>query len=288
MTISAVLFGLMAVVLRLAMVQVSAFEGAFFRALFGLIFALPLLLKTGLGVLRTRHVGLYVLRGTSGTLSMLGSFWALAHLPLATAVSISYSTPLFVTIGAVLVLGEVVRARRWSAVAIGFIGVLIIMRPGANADPINHRTFDMLVALFGAAAASVSYIAIKYLSRTESPDAVVIYMSAIMTVLSFPVALRDWSWPNAMGWLWLVLTGLIATVAQLCMTRAYQRGEVSALIPINFIQLPVVVVGAWFVFGQRIDATTIAGAIIIVASNIYIARREAKLKRGSLQTETRI
>src|SRR5689334_10705621 len=174
MTISAVLFGLMAVTLRLAMTQVSSFEGAFFRSLFGLIFALPLLIKPGLAMLRTRHFGLYLVRGTSGTLSMLASFWAIAHLPLAQAVSISYSTPLFVTIGAVLVLGEVVRARRWSAVAIGFFGVLIIMRPG-GAD----FSFDMLIALAGAAAAAVSYIAIKYLSRTESPDAVVIYMSAI-------------------------------------------------------------------------------------------------------------
>ena len=277
MTISAILFGMMAITLRLAMTQVSSFEGAFFRSLFGLVFALPLLIKPGLGMLRTRHFGLYLVRGTSGTLSMLASFWAIAHLPLAQAVSISYSTPLFVTIGAVLVLGEIVRARRWSAVAIGFFGVLIIMRPG-GAD----FSFDMLVALAGAAAAAVSYIAIKYLSRTESPDAVVIYMSAIMTVMSFVPAVLHWTWPDAAGWFWLVLTGLLATIAQVCMTRAYQLGEVSALIPINFIQLPVVVVCAWFVFGQAIDAATVFGAGIIIASNIYIARREAKLARRTV------
>ena len=277
MAASAALFALMAIALRFATAQVSAFEAGFFRSLFGLVFALPLLIKPGLGMLRTRSFGLYLVRGTTGTLSMLASFWALAHLPLAQAISISYSTPLFVTVGAVLILGEIVRARRWSAVMIGFVGVLVIMRPGGM-----QFSFDMLIALAGAAFAAMSYIAIKYLSRTESPDAVVIYMSAIMTVMSFVPALLHWTWPDAMGWFWLVLTGLLATIAQVCMTRAYQAGEVSALIPINFIQLPVVVVCAWFTFGQTIDAATVIGAAIIIGANVYIARREAMLARRTV------
>ncbi|HEX7917151.1 DMT family transporter [Rudaea sp.] len=282
MAASAVLFALMAVALRFATAQVSAFEAGFFRSLFGLIFALPLLIKPGLGMLRTRSFGLYLVRGTTGTLSMLASFWALAHLPLAQAISISYSTPLFVTVGAVLILGEVVRARRWSAVVVGFVGVLIIMRPGGMADSNQYVSFDMLIALAGAAFAAMSYIAIKYLSRTESPDAVVIYMSAIMTVMSLVPALLHWTWPDAAGWFWLVLTGLLATIAQVCMTRAYQAGEVSALIPINFIQLPVVVACAWFAFGQTIDTATVIGAVIIIGANVYIARREAMLARRTV------
>lgn len=272
MATSAALFALMAITLRLATAHVSAFEAGFFRSLFGLFFSLPLLIKPGLALLRTRHFSLYLLRSVFGTLAMLGSFWALAHLPLAQAVSISYSTPLFVTIGAVFLLGEVVRARRWSAIAIGFIGVIIIMRPGATSF-----SFDMLVALAAAAIAAGSYISIKFLSRTEPADAVVIYMSLIMTPLSLIPALFFWTWPEATGWLWLVLTGLLATVAQTCMTRAYQAGDVSALIPINFIQLPIVAVCAYFVFGQSLDAGTVIGAAIIIAANLYIVHREAQL-----------
>jgi drug/metabolite transporter (DMT)-like permease len=274
MAISAVLFALMALTLRLATAHVSAFEAGFFRSLFGLIFALPLLIRPGLALLRTAHFNLYLLRSVFGTLAMLGSFWAVAHLPLATAVSISYSTPLFVTIGAVFLLGEIVRARRWSAIAIGFIGVIIIMRPGAQSF-----SFDMLVALAAAAIAAGSYISIKFLSRTEPADAVVIYMSMIMTPLSLIPALFFWTWPDAVGWFWVVLTGLLATLGQIFMTRAYQAGDVSALIPINFIQLPIVAVGAFFAFGQALDAGTAIGAGIIIAANIYIARREAMLAR---------
>ena len=281
MATSAVLFAFMAITLRLATAQVSAFEAGFFRSLFGLIFALPLLVRPGLALLHTRHFSLYLLRSVFGTLAMLGSFWALAHLPLAQAVSISYSTPLFVTIGAVFLLGEIVRVRRWSAVAIGFVGVLIIMHPSASSYSIH-----MLVALAAAAIAAGSYISIKFLSRTEPADAVVIYMSLIMTPLSLLPAVFFWTWPDAMGWLWLVLTGLLATVAQVCMTRAYQAGDVSALIPINFIQLPVVVVCAWFVFGQSLDAATAIGAGVIICANIYIVRREAQLARRTVTDPT--
>lgn len=277
MTASAVLFALMAVTLRLATAHVSAFEAGFFRSLFGLIFALPLLIKPGFALLRTRNFHLYALRSVFGTLAMLGSFWSVAHLPLATAVSISYSTPLFVTIGAVFLLGEVVRARRWSAVAIGFLGVLIIMRPGAAGGAMAQHSFDMLIALAAAAIAAGSYISIKFLARSEPPDAVVIYMSLIMTPLTLLPASFAWTWPDPAGWLWVVLTGLLATLGQVFMTRAYQAGDVSALIPINFIQLPVVAVAAYFVFGQALDGATALGAAIIIGANLYITRREARL-----------
>jgi drug/metabolite transporter (DMT)-like permease len=272
MAASAILFGLMAVTLRLAVTQVSSFEAAFFRSLFGLLFSLPLLYKPGFALLRTRNFHLYIVRGLFGTLAMLTGFWALAHLPLAQAVSIAYSTPLFVTMAAVVMLGEVVHLRRWTAVLAGFIGVLVIMRPGSS-----EFSFDMAVALASAALAAGSYISIKFLSRTEPADAVVIYMNVIVTPLSLIPALWHWTWPDAVGWIWLLLTGLLGTAGQVCMTRAYQAGEVSALVPLNFIQLPVVVTCAYFLFDQKFDDATALGAAIIIGANIYIARREAVL-----------
>lgn len=281
MATSAILFGFMAITLRLAVAQVSSFEAAFFRSLFGLVFSLPLLYVPGLALLRTQNFSLYLVRSLFGTLAMLTTFWALAHLPLAQAVSIGYSTPLFVTIGAVVVLGEVVRLRRWSAVLAGFIGVLIIMRPGTG-----QISFDTLVALAGAAMAAGSYISIKFLSRTEPADAVVIYMNLIITPLSLIPALWFWTWPDAVGWFWLVLTGLLGTMGQLCMTRAYHAGEVSALVPLNFLQLPVVVICAYFLFDQRLDPTTVLGAALIIGANIYIARREAAIAAATRTATT--
>ena len=276
MAASAVLFGLMAIALRLATAQVSAIEAAFFRSLFGLVFSLPLLIKPGLALLRTTNFHLYLLRGFFGAMAMLSGFWALAHLPLSQAVSIQYSTPLFVTILAVLMLREVVRLRRWTAVVAGFVGVLIIMRPGSA-----QFSIDTAAALASAAFSAGSYISIKFLSRSEPADAVVIYMNVVIVPITLLLALFDWRWPDATGWIWLAATGLLGTAGQVCMTRAYQSGEVSALIPLNFLQLPVVVLGAWLLFGERVDTTTVFGAGLIIAANVYIARREAALQRAA-------
>ena len=132
MVASTLCFGTMAVLIRIASKSMHPFEIAFFRSFFGALAAAPLLWRDGWRTLRTDRLGFYTLRCAIGTVSMLAGFWAIAHLPLAQAIALSYSSPLFVTVGAVLFLGEVVRARRWSAVVAGFVGVLVIVRPGTD------------------------------------------------------------------------------------------------------------------------------------------------------------
>jgi drug/metabolite transporter (DMT)-like permease len=274
MLASTLCFALMAIAIRLASSDVHAFEIAFFRNLFGLLFALPLLLHTGTHILKTQRLGLYFFRCAIGLCAMLTGFWSLVHMPLADAIALSYTTPLFVTIGAVLVLGEVVRARRWTAVAIGFLGALIILRPGVEA-----LSLVALVALASAALSASAAISIKFLSRTEAPDAIVIYMVLIMTPLSLLPALPFWTWPSGMTWLWLIATGLLGTLGHYALTRAYRLGDVSALQSINFVQLPIVALLGWWLFSEAIDAYTAVGAGIIFGATIYIAHREAVLSR---------
>ena len=212
---STLMFAGMAITIRLAAADLHAFEIAFFRNLFGLFFALPLLRRAGLGVLRSHRMGLYLVRCLIGLGAMLCGFWSLVHLPLGQAIALSYATPLFVTIGAVLVLGEVVRLRRWTAVAIGFVGVLIIVRPG-----VSEVSLAVLVALASAALAASAAITIKFLSRTEPAEAIVIWMVLIMTPLSLIPAIPVWSWPsNGLLWLWLVLTGLLGTAGHTLLTE---------------------------------------------------------------------
>lgn len=275
MTISAVLFGIMAVTIRLASKQLHPFQIAFFRNLFGFVFTLPLLYRAGWGLLRTERLPLYFFRCLIGMVGMLAGFWAIVHLPLAQAIALSYSTPLFVTIGAVLVLGEVVRARRWTAVLVGFVGVLVLVRPFGDAF-----TAGALVALLAAAMSASTAISIKFLSRTEAPDAIVIWTTMIWVPLSVLPALVYWQWPNAESWLWVILAGLFGTLAHLFWTRAFKLGDVSALTPISFVQLPVVAVLAYMLFDEKLDRWTALGAAIIFGSNLYIARREARLQRN--------
>jgi drug/metabolite transporter (DMT)-like permease len=269
MLFSTMLFGLMAVVIRLASETQHPFEIAFFRNLFGLLFTLPLLFKHGPGLLKTSKLPLYLLRCAIGTVGMLAGFWAIVHLPLAQAVAISYSTPLFVTIGAVWVLGETVRARRWAAVLIGFIGVIILLHPDADTF-----TGASLVALLAAVMSASVAISIKFLTRTESPDAIVVFTTALWVPMSLVPALLFWQTPSGITWLWLVLAGLFGTVAHMCWTRALQLGDASILTPISFMQVLVVGVFGWWLFDESVDRYTLIGALIIFGSNLYLAHRE--------------
>ncbi len=267
-------FAAMAVVIRLASSDLSTYEIAFFRNLFGLLALLPFLRRSWPGVLRTRQLPRYLLRSAIGVGSMLCSFWAIGHLPMAQAISLSYSTPLFVTVAAVVFLHEKVRMRRWSAVAIGFLGVLVIVRPGA--DTFNAGT---LVALSAAVLSGVVAIQIKQLSRVDAADTIVLYTYFFWVPLSLGPALFAWQWPHGIDWLWLAAIGAFGTGGQLLWTRALKLGEVSALTPISFMQLPLTAFAAWLLFGEAPTRWTLAGAAIIFAANLYITHREVQLAR---------
>ena len=223
MVASACFFGVMAVVIRIASAALHPFEIAFFRSFFGALVALPLLLRHGPRMLRTDRIGFYAVRCAIGTLSMLASFWAIAHLPLAQAIALSYASPLFVTIGAVLFLGETVRMRRWSAVVAGFLGVLVIVRPGTEGF-----TAASLVALFSAAMTGVVTISIKFLSRSDPADTIVLLTTLLWVPLSLPAALSVWQWPGATLWPWLILAGALGTAGQYCWTHALRLADAGA------------------------------------------------------------
>ncbi|WP_024869522.1 DMT family transporter [Pseudoxanthomonas suwonensis] len=271
---STVLFGMMAVVIRLASASLHTFEIAFFRNFFGLAVALPLLLRHGPGLLRTSQFPRYLFRCMIGIASMLAGFWAIGHLPLAQAVSLSYSTPLFVTIAAAALLGEQVRARRWIAVALGFAGVLLIVRPGST-----DFSMGTLVALLAALLSSIVAIQIKQLSATEPADRIVLWTTLLWVPMSLVPALGVWTWPQGITWLWVVAAGLFGTGGHMLWTRALKLGEVSALTPISFMQLPIVGAMGWLLFDETFDRWNLAGALVILGANAYIAHREATLAR---------
>ncbi|MCW0460892.1 Riboflavin transporter [Xanthomonas sacchari] len=267
-------FGLMVVAIRLASAQLSTLQIAFFRNLFGLLFLLPMLLRPGRPWPCTAQLPRYLLRTAIGLVSMLAGFWAIGHLPLSQAIALSYSTPLFATLAAALWLGETVRLRRWLAVLCGFVGVLLIVRPGAAAfSP------GTLVAVLAAVMSALVAIQIKQLARVDAANTVVFYTYAFWVPMSLLPALFVWRWPHGIDWLWLLATGLFGTLGQLLWTHALRLGEVSALTPISFTQLPLVALFGWWLFDETPDGGTVLGALVILGANAYIAHREAVLAR---------
>ena len=271
---STLLFGLMTIAIRLASATLHTFEIAFFRNFFGLVAALPLVVRHGPDLLHTTQWPRYLFRCTVGVVSMMAGFWAIGHLPLAQAVALSYSTPIFVTIAAVLFLHEQVRARRWAAVALGFVGVLVIVRPGT--DGFSAGT---LVALTAAVLSGVVSIQIKQLSKVDPADRIVVFTTSLWVPMSLLPALAVWRWPEGIAWVWVVAAGFLGTGGHMLWTRALKLGDVSALTPISFMQLPLVAAAGWLLFQEPVDRWTATGAGIIFVANAYIAHREARLAR---------
>ena len=279
-------FGLMAICIRLASQTEPTWEVAFFRNAFGLLSLLPMLLWPVLrqggqrplarfaAHVRTTQLPRYFIRCGIGIASMFCGFWAIGHLPLAQAISLAYSSPIFITIAAALWLGERVRLRRWAAVAAGFVGVLVIVQPWSHAF-----TGGTLVAVGAAMMNALVAIQIKQLSRVDKADTIVFWTYVLWVPMSLLPALFVWHPPQGIAWLWLALSGVLGTVGQVLWTRALKLGEVSALTPISFVQLPIVTLAGWLLFAEAVDGGTLLGAAIILSATFYIAQREARLAR---------
>jgi drug/metabolite transporter (DMT)-like permease len=280
MVAAALCFSFMNFIIRAVSTELSPIQIAFFRNLFALLFMMPWLASHGVVALKTTRFSGHVVRACFGLGAMLCWFSSVTLLPLAEAVSLNFTVPMFATIGAALFLGEIVRVRRWSATIAGFIGVLIILRPGFT-EFTPAMALPMIAALFMAA----STLLVKSLSRSEAPGAIVLYMNLLLTPLSFVPALWVWRWPSLEALGLMAVMGLMAAIAHLAMTGAYTKADASAIMPFDYARLPFVAAIAFVAFGEVPDLWTWVGAAVIAASAIYIARREARVaaeRRASL------
>ena len=274
MLIAALGFSLMNVLIRWTASEMHSFQIVFFRNLFGLVFMLPWLIRHGYKSFKTERLPLFIIRSILGLLSMMCYFWAITVLPLAKAVALSFTVPLFVTIGASIFLKEDVHLRRWIAVIVGFVGTLVILRPSIDGD-----LFASLVVVASSVTMAASVLIIKSLSKTESTNVIVMYMVLLMTPLSFPAAVTVWQWPSIDMWILLILMGFLGSFAHLMFTHSLKISDVSIVMPFDFARLPFIIVLAWLIFDQSVDKWTIIGAGIVFASGVYIARREAMLNK---------
>src|SRR5436305_7804280 len=265
---------MMNVLIRLAAQRMHPFEVTFFRCLFGLLVMAPFIIRAGPALFHNSRAMFFTLRAAVGLVSMLTWFYGITLVPLATATAVNFTAPLFATIGAALILHEDVRLRRWSAVAIGFVGVLVIIRPGADRLDLN-----LLLILVSAASAAMNNITVKFLARTERPNMIVAYFVMYLTPLSLLPALFVWQWPDLRTLAALVGLGAIGTVAHLSLARAYVAADASACAPYAFVRLPYAALIGYLIFGELPDAATWVGAAIIVGAAMYVAYREAHVAK---------
>lgn len=246
----------------------------FFRNLFSFICMLPWLAMAGLSVMRTQHHRLYLGRSMVGFVSMCLWFTGVAYLPLNESTALSFSAPLFASVGAVIFLGEVIRARRWTATVIGFLGTMIILRPG-----FAELTWPQGIILASAITSGINAVMVKQLTRTESPNAIVTYMTLYILPFSLVAALFVWVTPPSHTWPIIFLMGLCATFGHLGITRAFACMDASSVTALDFSRLPFVALVAWFAFEEAPDVWTWIGAAVIVSATVYITHREAVIAR---------
>jgi drug/metabolite transporter (DMT)-like permease len=261
--------------IRIVSAEIHTFEIVFFRNLFGLLALLPAMGGVGLALLRTSRPGRMLVMSGSHLAGMICYFMAIAYLPLAEVIALGFSKPLFVTLGAALVLGEVVRARRWSAVAVGFLGVMIVLRPGAEAI----SPYALLI-LAGTVLGAAVTLMIKRLTATERIATIVWYQALISTVFALPLCLLHWRMPDPMGWLMLIAIGALGTLSWLAMTRSIFLVDASAAVPFEFLRLPFAALIAYLWFAEVPSVWTWVGGALIFGTSIYIAQREARLTRA--------
>jgi drug/metabolite transporter (DMT)-like permease len=250
------------------------------RLLVGVGAILPFVWRAGWASLKTRHPGIHAMRALAGGGAMFCGIAALDHLRLADFTALSFSQPLFAVMLAVLVLGETVGWRRWGATFAGLVGVVIMVRPGTGALDVGA-----LLAVAMAFGIAVAVILAKRLPAEESQATMLFYFS-LTTLIFFAVpALAVWRTPTSAEAWGLIGFGFAGLLTQALMIAAYRTGEASVVAPFDYTRLIIAGILGFALFGEVPDLWTLAGAGVIVAATLYIARREAVLGKPPIPRE---
>jgi drug/metabolite transporter (DMT)-like permease len=267
-------FASMGAAIKLASSEVSSELVVFFRNLFGLVFLLPWLVRRGLGGLATRQLGWHLTRGLAGLAAMYCFFYALAHIPLAEAVLMMLTSPLFLPLLAFAWLGERVTWTVGGAVALGFVGVMLILRPG-----FGELSAVVLVALAGGAFAALAKTGIRRLTRTEPIARVVFYFALIATVVSAVPLAWAWTPPSPAAWGLLAAVGLLATVGQVFMTAAYGLAPAAQVGPFTYTSVLFATAYGWLFWDEAITVLTAVGAVLVVATGLLASQARERAAR---------
>lgn len=281
--VSALAFTVMATSIKYVSLRYPVGQIVFFRSFFALIPLMLWLAWSGhmVEAVRTRNLRGHVLRSVINSIGMVCGFLALALLPLSDAIAIGYAAPLMVVALAAIILKETVRAYRWSAVGVGFAGVLLMLTPqfGVVSPELADasRATGAMLGILGAFCSAIGAIQVRILTKTEGTGAIVFYFSVITTLVGLASVVFGWNMPDAKDFAILVFAGVCGGVGQILLTQSYRYGETSLIAPFEYTSMIWAVAFGWFVFGQLPDAAVIGGAAIVIAAGVFVIWRERQL-----------
>lgn len=263
---------------RLLTGQLDPFQSQFLRYLCGVVVMLPLVWRYGVRTFIPVNVGGQFTRGIVHTVGLGLWFVALPKISLAEMTAISFTTPIFIMIGAWLFLRETMHWERWLAAAIGFTGVVVVMGPNFS----GHGSSGVysLIMLASVPMFAASFLITKALTRYETAGVIVLWQALTVTVLSIPLAVLNWQTPTLLQWGGYLACGVMGSAAHYCLTRSYGLVDISATQSLKFLELVWASIMGWLVFSDQPANSTLVGGLVISVSTIWIARRESR--RASL------
>ncbi len=276
MALSGLFFVAVTAIVRHLGSDMNAVQAAFIRYAFGLVLLAPVYLRIRRQRPTHKRLGLHAVRGLVHGIAVMLWFFAMARIPIAEVTALSFTAPIFTTIGAALFLGETMHFRRIGAVLIGFGGTLVILRPGIEIIDIGAVAQVAAAPLFAA-----SVLISKKLTETDSNAMIVAMMAIFVTLILLPPAMLVWRTPTMVELFWLFMTALMATAGHFTMTQAFRKAEIMVTQPVSFLQLVWATLLGLYLFGEQPDFWTWVGGGIIVASATYIAHRETVVKGRS-------
>lgn len=251
----------MAIAGRELSVELNTFQILFFRSAIGLVIISVVLSRLGWHQIKTQHWGLHLVRNSAHYVGQFGWFFAISVIPLAQVFAIEFTIPIWTALLAPFLLSERLTAMRSFVIAIGFAGILIILRPGMV--PLEIGAASALMAAVGYA---LSHTLTKKITRTDTPLAVIFYMTVMQLPMGAVPSLLDWTTPSMAMAPWLAVVGATALSAHYCMARAFAHADAMVVVPMDFLRLPMVAMLGLFFYGEPLDPWVLAGAAVIFAA----------------------
>ncbi len=274
MLLTGLMFACVTGVIRYLGSDMPAIQGAFIRYAIGTLMIAPLFLRNWTGIPERKTLQLYAVRGLIHGVAVILWFFAMARVPMAEVTALGYVAPIFVTIGAALFLGERLHLRRLFGVGAGFVGAMVIIRPGF--EEIN---LGQLAQLSAAPLFAASFIIAKKLTAQENSSMIVGLLSVGCTLTLLPGAILQWRPPTVEEIGWLSLSALLATTGHFTLTKAFAAAPITVTQPLSFLQLVWATVIGVMLFGEPIDPFVVLGSLIVVSAVTYISHREIQARK---------
>ncbi len=253
--------------------EMNVFQIMEVRSLLGLCMLYPLIrMSGGFAAMKTARPMQHISRNLIHYSAQLGWFFALTLIPIGQVVSIEFTMPIWTAILAAAFLGERMTVWKIAAIALGIVGVIVIVRPSTG--EVNP---GQLIALAAAVGFGISIAMVKSLTRTENTLAIIFWMLVVQSVAGFFPSIYVWVWPSAWAWGWTVVIAICGTFSHYCMARAMLYADATVVIPMDFLRVPLSAAAGWLIYSERLDMFTVLGAALILTGNLLNLKSAAQV-----------